>query len=456
MNENGEKKSDNEKIKGKYNIRTIFYHNTFVLIFSFICAIIIWFSVAATNTENNPRLIYDVPVEIQLSDTAKEEGIRIFSQSYNIADVAVTGNNFIVNQLTADDIRVYADLSPASTKLSGNMVASETIKLKVEKKGNTFADYNVSGVAPEEINVLYDRYKEATFQIENNVKVLAADSFYAQTPSLSTEKVVVSGPESSVNKVGRVSLDYNIPDPLSQSRSFTSALTVYDVNNKPMDLSANFITLSADTVDVNITVLSRQTVALDVTTLNVPEGFSANRITIEPESIDIAGSPDVVSQYKSITLPKAIDFTEINLNNCKFDNVEIPMPAGVTNVSNVQNAVISVNLSGFVESTINTTTLNLVNVPEGKTVTLVTKKLPVNIIGSQAQVGRITPSSIYGTIDMATMADQNGNREVPVNVKISGATSCWAYGQYTVQVTVEDKKADEALAESAATPQPSN
>ncbi|MEG1426729.1 MAG: hypothetical protein RSC76_03480, partial [Oscillospiraceae bacterium] len=60
-----------------------------------------------------------------------------------------------------------------------------------------------------------------------------------------------------------------------------------------------------------------------------------------------------------------------------------------------------------------------------------------DVVGSTAQISRLTPASISGTIDMAKMTDKSGNIEVPVTLSISGSTSCWIYGTYTVHVNVQ-------------------
>lgn len=441
----GEKKPQKRKIQ----LATIFYHNTFVFVFSLVCAVVIWFYLGVSNTVDRPRHIYDVPIEIQFSDTAKEEGIRVFDQTQDTAEVSVAGNSVVVNKVTAEDLSVVASLTPNITKLSGKTPVSETIQLTAMKNGNALADYEVEGVYPSEITVLYDRYKEATFTIENNLKYTAAENYYVGTPVLSAEKVVISGPASYVDRVGRVSLDYEFTEPLSSAKEFTSTLSVYDTNNQLMDLSNTYLSLSTEAVDVSIPIWNKQTVALEVSTLNMPEGFSESRITIDPETIDIAGDYETISQYKSITLPKAVDFSNVNLQTNSF-KMEIPLPTGVRNVSNVTEATVSINLSGFSEADINVTNFNFINVSDAnKQVEMITKTLPVHVIGSPAQLSRLDQSSVYGTVDMAQMTEKNGNLEVPVTIHFSGATSCWAYGKYTVQVSVQDKKVAETVASSS-------
>ena len=67
-----------EKKKKKLSLNGIFYHNTFVLIFSFCVALISWFVLAAGNGDSN-RVITDVPISVKLSSAAEEDGFRVFN-----------------------------------------------------------------------------------------------------------------------------------------------------------------------------------------------------------------------------------------------------------------------------------------------------------------------------------------------------------------------------------------
>ena len=438
---------ENNQQKQKKSLKDIIYHNTFMLVFSLLASIVIWFFVTADNTDNRPRQIYDIPVDIQLSQAAQEEGIRVFSQNYETADVSITGNNLIVNKVSAEDIAVVAQLSPNSTKLTGNTMVTETIPLVAQKVGNQLADYEVSNVSPEEIVVFYDRYKELTFDIENGIAYTAGSNYYVSAPTFSELSVVVSGPESSVNKVSRAVVDYEFKNPITETASFKAPVVLYDANNEPIDLVANYIQISIENVDVSIPVLSKQTVALEVVTLNVPEGFSANRITVEPETIDIAGEADEIAQYKTLTLTGAIDFSTVTLENSEF-TFEIPMPAGVKNVSNVNEASVTVKLNGFKETELPVTNFNISNAPEDKEITVVTKSLDVRVVGSAAQINMLTTDSVYAKIDLAEYAGKNGTVEVPVQIGVTDSTSCWIVGKYSVQILISDKVVEPVAADN--------
>ena len=45
-----------------------------MLIFSILAAIVLWFIMATVNTNERPRVIYDVPIEVTLPDSALEQG----------------------------------------------------------------------------------------------------------------------------------------------------------------------------------------------------------------------------------------------------------------------------------------------------------------------------------------------------------------------------------------------
>ncbi len=320
----------------------------------------------------------------------------------------------------------------------------ETINLVAYKTdNNALADYSVSGISPGTITVMYDRYKEQVFNIENQIKYSTDENFYVEQIHFSQNQVNISGPESSINKIARVVVDRDIDSALSSSMMFSSGFTLYDSNNNVLDTEDMFIEMDTQDVDVQINVLNKQEVTLNYSVLNMPSEFSENRIKIEPSTIDIAGALNVISDYRTITLPTAIDFSLINLEAINNDmiyemDVPIPMPENVTNVSKVENATVTVNLSGYEEVIVPVDNFTFSNVTDGKTVTLVEKNTPVTIMVPSEFADDINPDTVYGTIDMAGLTAKNGNTIVPVKIGISGNNSAWTYGKYSIMVNVSD------------------
>ena len=267
------KKTENPQEKAKFwdKLRAL-ESNTLILSFSFVCAVVIWFVMMGTQLEGLGSVVSNVPIEIELSEAAQEAGVRIFERSHSSTDVSVTGNARVTAKLTTEDVGVKASFDPSLSMLTGSSMQEATVTLRAYKKGNTLAEYEVEGVSPSEVTVVYDKYKEMQLSIENKVQYTAADGYYASSaPTLSTDIITISGPESQVNRVSVAALDYVFSDALTQSRAISCKVTLYDVNGEVIDPTTCYLSLSDDTVDVSIAVTGRQTVTLQPDIRDIPQ-----------------------------------------------------------------------------------------------------------------------------------------------------------------------------------------
>ncbi len=426
-----------KKNKGKEKLKpkNLFNHTTFSVVFSIVASFIIWFIMAANNDLNRTVIVYDVPIQITLSELAQSEGIKVFAQQYETADVSIEGNNLITNAITSADITVVAELSPASVKLSSNDLISEVVTLTATKTGNTISEYSFSNIFPNEIEIVYDKYDEKSFVLENEISYTTDDVHFVNTPVFSHNTIVVSGPKSSVSNISRVAINHDLDGTITESQSFASNITVYDLDNNVMDLDGTYLEFSTENVDVTMEVLNKKTVELNLSTLNMPEGFSSSRISIEPATLDIAGDQSALDEIDSIELIEQVDFKYVTPVNNQFE-IEIPLPVGVRNINNISSAVVTFDLDQLDQASISTENIQFINVPENIDVQLVTKSITVDVIGSTAQISRLTADSIYGTINMAGNTDKDGTFEFPVVFNVPAATSGWITGNYTAYVTV--------------------
>ena len=435
---NEEKKRPARK-KG-INLGKIFYHNTFVLAFSFVVAVVAWFLMSLNSSERGV-VIYDVPIQQEISSAAQEEGLQIFNMSYSTADLEVSGNNLLTSRLTADDFDVSVTLNPTSTKVSGNTLEKMTLQVRAVKK-TAMASYEIVQVSPEEVTVEYDRYREVNLPIENNITYRSGNGFYAFTPVLSADNVTISGPESSVSRISRVAVSYQVEDPLRQDTEFTCPLTLYDQNNQEItDYSGLYLTMNVEAVDVVIPVTPMKTVSLVASTLHQPEGFVDSRIQVQPAEITIAGATDVLSGISEIQLDTVIDFADLEVGAQNTFTSTITLPSGVRNISAsgevTSTATVTVNLNGYQGSTVTVGAGNIqvTNAPDGAQVN--TTSLDVTVVGPEAQVSRLTGDSLSVQVDLSSFQDRTGTVEVPATVAVTGASaeSCWVTGDYTVAVT---------------------
>lgn len=113
----------------------VFENNTILLIFSFLAAAAVWFAMMASNSESRATVIRNVPINVEISDTAQEAGVRVFSMSSSATDVSITGNSLITSKVTSEDIGVTATLDPSVSMLTGSSLQQTTLSLRCSKKG---------------------------------------------------------------------------------------------------------------------------------------------------------------------------------------------------------------------------------------------------------------------------------------------------------------------------------
>lgn len=445
--------------KRRFRLSGLIYHNSFVLACSFITALVGWFITAAGSNDLN-RTVYDVPIEFTMSAQAEADGLRVWGSSYQTVDIEVSGSNMITSKLTPDDFEVTAVLNPTSTKLTGNTTQKATAQVRVSKK-STYSDYEVVSMSPEEITLEYDRYKEVALTIENEISFTVGTGFYPGTPVLSDEKVTISGPESSVNKISRAAVVYDMADPLRENKELTCPVRLYDQDGLEIgDTAGMYLTMDVDAVQATIPVYPKKTVPIVVTMAHRPAQFSDSRITVEPETIDLAGSTEALAGVAEIRMDNVIDFAELDMGKPTVTHtIEIPIPPNTRDItstgSSISQVKVTINLNGYKQTTVTVPEDNIqvINGPAGGAAAApIARTLDVVVAGPEAQVNRLTGDSVTVQVDMSNVSASSGSVDVPVTVTIPGSTgeACWVIGSYTMAVTIAS--AQDAMAQNEPAP----
>lgn len=449
---NEEKKRPEEPRGGKKSLALgkLFYHNTFVLVFSLLVAIISWFFMMATSSDRGVT-VEDVPIQVRYSSAAQEEGLEVFHMSSETVNLQVTGNTLLTSQLTANDFEVSVTLNPTDTSVTGNTLQKMDVQVQAVK-ANTLTNFEIARVTPEEVTLEYDRFQEVNLPIESDIQCRSADGYYASTPILSADNVTISGPSSSVARIKRVAVSYNVESELKEDAQFSCPLVLYDENNQEITNTAGlYLEMNVDKVDVTIPVTPVKTVNLTATTVHQPEGFSQDRIQIEPSTITIAGTANALSGISEIQLDTVIDFADLEAGTTNTFTADIPLPSGVRNIAAVGDsttpaqATVTINLNGYSEMSVSVgaSNMQITNPPAGMEAALATSSLVVTLVGPEAQVSRLTGENVAVTVDLANFQDRTGTLEVPATVTLTGsaASSCWATGEYTVSVNISQPSA---------------
>lgn len=427
----GEKQEKPKKPRRRIDFSQLFYNNKFILALSFTVAVLIWFAVSYSNVSNRPRVVYDIPITIEMSDASREAGLRVFSQSQQTANVSVSGNSVIVNRITAEDIEVVGTLSADAKSTDG--MTTYTLALTAQKKGGgVLSDYEIVSVDPSAISVDVDVYQEKNFTIDNNVKYSVNSGYYASTPILSAETVAVSGPRSSVEKVSTIQAEYDIHDALTTTTTVSAKLVAYDQYG--MVITDENLQLSAEKVDVTIPVYMRKTLKLEPTLNKTPTGFGSSRLTVTPSSIEVAGPEETITDMTELSLDP-IDLTQINFNNPIME-ADVTLPSGFKNVSNVWTVQVEVDLDGYSQKSFTVSNISVINARKDHDVDVLTDSVKVTLIGPDSLISQLTADDLYMQVDMTGQTELSGSAELAATVGVTGSTSCWAVGKYTISAYI--------------------
>jgi YbbR domain-containing protein len=419
----------------KYSIGRLFYNDKFVMAFSILASVVLWGVMATTNTEQFPRQIDSVPVVISLSDSAQADGLKVFSPISTTANVSIKGNSLIVKQIQASDLEVVAPLASTITS-----PGSYTFNLSVHKKG-TLTDFDWVSISPNQVIITVDRSKEKTFPIESDISYKSGyqsdSSYFVSTPTLSSDTVTISGPEKEISQVNKVAIQYEISDTLRETKNFTADLILYDANGNK--ITSNKLKMSETKVEVSIPVLTRKVMPLSISFTNQPSGltFTPSQITIDPATIEVAGSQDVLANQTEISL-SPLDFASISPTKNIFD-LDVSLPVGCKNLSSIPVAKVTLNLSSYSTRQMVVNNFTVKNLAANKAATVFTNSLSVTVVGPESEISLLTENSLVAQIDMSGKENFTGHTEMPVTFSISNAPSSWVYGSYMANLSVTEK-----------------
>ena len=423
------------KKKDKSLLSRFFSHNITLLVLAFLLSMTGWFVINVNTDATTTGIIDNIPVNLELPDIAKDEGLNIYGGDNLKASVTVEGNPVIVGSLSATDIQVVANQN-------SSMIASGTYTLALTpKKTGLKTDYEfVTGtLSPSTITVFLDREKTAQFDIENKITVDLEDkqNHYANTV-LSQNKVMVSGPETQVNQIASVA----VTDTLSgKSETKEEELVFLDEDGEELDLS--YVSTDLDSVEVTITVLPIDTIDLSVDVTNAPSNYP--KIKISPSSVKIAGAQDVLDGIEDKKLSVGtLDFTKLS-NESISQKFDISLPSGCKVVGGEASANVSVDLSAYDTATVTAKVSNNLDSSVYTAEFFSSNNAQITICGPQDMVSEITASDVTAVTDFNKLLDKmkSGNTlslSVPLKITLNSEyTDCWVYGSYTVDVNVTKK-----------------
>ena len=417
--------------KKKHSLNKLFQNNKFLIILSLVISTITWVYMSMGTTNDTTVTISNIPIQIELPDQLVNNGLQVFSDTEQTATVTVTGSRAVLGSISTKDITV--------TAATNGIDSAGTYQISLSAvKTNPSANFQIiSTVTPSNVNVIVDYLRETSFPIQENVVYKVADGYYAST-SLASKNITVSGPQTEIAKIAKVSASAELDGILDDSTSATADILLYDKSGNR--ISTDLLKMEFGTVEASISVLPEKTVKVVPEFMNKPEGLNLgdDMLSVEPSEILLAGPKKVLDNTKSIKL-ESIDFATLSNKRYEYNDQGINIPTDCKNISNSTAAKVVLDLSSLSKKTYTVDSFKVSGLSSEYKADVTQTNMSVTVIGSKKELENLKSSDIECIIDTSDQSGTVGSVQMPVTFKLKGTSTCWVSGSYKANITISEK-----------------
>ena len=404
--------------------------NSFYLVISILVALGIWVYVDITQDITASKEVSNIPVEFQGEDTTlAERGLMLLPDSETTINLKLEGAKSILAQLDTAKLRVQADLSAVTE------TGIQTVPCRVIYPEYKFSSRLTATTPTNSFNItidvgeLYSREVEIHCDIQGTV----AEGYIAGEPQFTPEKLELRGPQEEVDAVSYAKVSLNIED---ATETVDQALPYVLYNEAGEPISGGDIHAVQDEIRVVLPVDVVKELPLEIDFQEFP-GLSKNNVSyqIEPASIVVSGEASLLNDVDRLVLD-SFDLSQLGGN--EVYHYVIQLPEGCTNLSGVTRATLTISFIDLVQDTRTATEFQAENVPEGKSVTILTDELTVRIQGTAADVAAVHDRDITVRADLQEVSAASGTYTVPAEILISTGGDVGVVGTYQVTVILSN------------------
>ncbi len=410
------------------------YNKKIVAVLSLLAAIVMWLVISITQNPTRELTVNNIPITINTENTAVSQlGLDVVTDLSNTtAAVKVSGPNYIVSSLSPSDITVSASLSQVTA------AGTYDLPLTATRNSNKIG-YDVIEVTPASVNVTFDNIDTKTFEVTAVASgVKAADGLVADIPVLTDSldnTIDITGPNKEIVKIDKVTAVTDAEKTISTTESFDAKIILLDKEGKELDKS--LYKFDRDSIKVSVPIYKKAELSVEPVFTNVPDVYSGGvPYELSEQTVTVLGPPDVINNLSSIKL-KAIDFSSVNAANIEFD-VGFDLPNSVKTLDNIETVHIKLKITSIAEKSFSVSNYEYRGLDDGLKATVASSVKNVKMCGASSEVYSLKSSDLYAEIDLT--GKSAGEYTVTAAIKSKKGNSVWAYGKYTVIVTVSKQK----------------
>ena len=368
--------------------------NKFVTVaLSIFIATALWLYVITTVSPGSKETYYNIPVVLSNESVLNERGLMITYQSSTTATLVLSGNRTDLSKVDQSNITLKADLS-AIYEPGNQIPITYTTSFPGNVASNAFV---IESKTPGRIYLNVERRVSKAIPVEVRWIGSVPEGFIADRDNsfLEYPTIQITGPQSVADQIEKAVIDVDLTGQ-RESISWDCAYTLCNAAGEPVD--AGLITTNAELIHLEVRIQRVKDVQL---VYQLVEGGGARaenaQITLSMDKIRISGSEAALEMMGDQLVVGTIDLTEISEDTVK--TFTIPLNEGITNLTGVAEVTADIRLTGLTTKDLLIRQINVVNVPEGLEVELITQELPVKLRGPSAQIAQLSDEDVMIVVD---------------------------------------------------------
>lgn len=419
--------------KSKFSMRKLIYNDKYLIIISVLCAICIWIATSMNLSPETTKTI-SVPVTVDFSGSVTEElGIKCYGdESFNV-DVTVKAKKYIAKDISSEDLNVQLQTNIVTT------VGTHEVPISVSAGEN--ADFSVESYYPSVYTAYFDVPEEEEMEIQLNYSTndYIADGYVGGENLLNESSVIVSGPQTYVSRVSKVTADVAIKNKLKETATINIEPKAVDVYGNSVDYIS--LKYGSEKITLTIPVLKVEQLTPNVTITDAPTSVDLSKLSIDYSVKSIKAGVMEAAGIKAAELGEIkMSSLRVGENKFTFDTGQLD---GITVLDDTDKVTVTVTVpSDYTSKDVDITAsgVKLNNVPDGYTAKVVSLNADsVTVIGPEKAIDSVKSKNVIVSCDLTTKKGstvQTGNHQYKLTVVVSGVDGVWIYGTYTANVSI--------------------
>lgn len=399
------------------------------LLLAFVIALSLWMYVITYVSTDHEMTLYNVPVALEGRSLLSDRGFMILNEEEFLVDIRISGSRQDVSKINAGNIQVVADLTGIYDPGEHNLTFS------IIYPGDVPTGAVSAQKEPDRVTVVVARRTSKQIPVVVNYLGDVPAEYIKDTAAMELDHdyVEISGPENVVAQIHHASITVDCQD-VTESIYQSYRYELQNEDNQPVD--AGYITTDVAEVRVYLPVAMVKKVPLAVTVID-GGGATAetSKIVIDPVELSVSGSEKALEGLTEINLG-TIDLSQITEDSTL--EFEISLPEGITNVSNLPTATVSISFPRLTTKEFTVTDFDQVNLAPGMVWEPLTKQLTITVRGLKSEVQRLTLADILVKVDLTGV--ENTSAVEPDISFAASYESLGVVGSYSISVQVSPQE----------------